>query len=156
MNIVPAEGNSPVSLLFDHINEAKCFPMLFPLGDKTLHDSQSYHLTLSRYFNDRIMHANGHFAWNVEYIFFPQYMSEIEQVVLSVSVVFRGGQKSQRISTSMLRDEESLKSFVRVLCFSPLFSPRFPFLLWVCLFSFPLSVLFFVSGAGRSLEVSLH
>ncbi len=115
VNIAPAEGNSPVRLLSDHTNDDKCFPVLFPLGDKTFYDNRSYHLTLSRYFNNRIMHADGRFARNVEYIFFAQYMSEMDQVVSSVSVALRkgkGGQKSQRISQVMLRDEESLKQLL--------------------------------------------
>ncbi|XP_044191554.1 uncharacterized protein LOC122969696 [Thunnus albacares] len=116
VNIAPAEGNSPVRVLSDHTNEAKCFPVLFPLGSKTFHDSRSYRLTLSRYFNNRIMHADGRFARNVEYIFFAQYMSEIDRVSSSVSVALRkgkGGQKSQRISPEMLMDEESLKKLLK-------------------------------------------
>ncbi|XP_044221305.1 uncharacterized protein LOC122991901 isoform X4 [Thunnus albacares] len=116
VNIAPAEGNSPVRVLSDHTNEAKCFPVLFPLGSKTFHDSRSYRLTLSRYFNNRIMHADGRFAQNVEYIFFAQYMSEIDRVSSSVSVALRkgkGGQKSQRISPEMLMDEESLKKLLK-------------------------------------------
>ncbi|XP_044191600.1 LOW QUALITY PROTEIN: uncharacterized protein LOC122969723, partial [Thunnus albacares] len=116
VNIAPAEGNSPVRVLSDHTNEAKCFPVLFPLGSKTFHDSRSYRLTLSRYFNNRIMHADGRFARNVEYIFFAQYMSEIDRVSSSVSVALRkgkGGQKSQRISPEMLMDEESLKQLLK-------------------------------------------
>ncbi|XP_030019133.1 uncharacterized protein LOC115439438 [Sphaeramia orbicularis] len=115
VSIAPAEGNSPVRMLSDHLNEAKCFPVLFPLSTKTFHDSRMHHLTLSRYFNNRIMHADGRFARNVEYIFYSQYMSEMDQVVSSVSVAMRkgkGGQKSQRISVSMLQDEKSLKQFL--------------------------------------------
>ena len=81
LNLAPAEGNSPVRLLSDHTNEAKCFPVLFPTGHGTYHDSRPHRLTLSRYFNNRILHADGRFAQNVEYIFFAQYLSEIEQVV---------------------------------------------------------------------------
>ncbi|XP_049908659.1 uncharacterized protein LOC126395316 [Epinephelus moara] len=69
VNIAPAEGNSPVRMLSDQSNEAKCFPVLFPVGQKTFHDSQRYQLSLSCYFNNRIMHCDGRFARNVEYIF---------------------------------------------------------------------------------------
>ncbi|XP_078030254.1 uncharacterized protein LOC144466584, partial [Epinephelus lanceolatus] len=116
VNIAPAEGNSPVRMLSDQSNEAKSFPVLFPLGQKTFHDSWRYQLSLSRYFNNRIMHCDGRFARNVEYIFFAQYMSEIDQVMSSVSVALckgKGGQRSQRISQSMLKDEESLKQLLQ-------------------------------------------
>ncbi|XP_049421807.1 uncharacterized protein LOC125882141 [Epinephelus fuscoguttatus] len=116
VNIAPAEGNSPVRMLSDRSNEAKSFPVLFPLGQKTFHDSRRYQLSLSHYFNNRIMHCDGRFARNVEYIFFAQYMSEIDQVMSSVSVALRkgkGGQRSQRISQTMLKDEESLKQLLQ-------------------------------------------
>ncbi len=35
LNLAPAEGNSPVSLLSDKSNEAKCFPVLYPTGGPT-------------------------------------------------------------------------------------------------------------------------
>ncbi|XP_029934951.1 uncharacterized protein LOC115378676 [Myripristis murdjan] len=115
LNIAPAEGNSPVRMLSDHTNEAKCFPVLFPAGDKTFHDGRSHHLTLSRYFNNRIMHADGRFARNVEYIFFAQYMSELDRVVSSVSIALRkgkGGQRPQRITEDMLTDADALKQLL--------------------------------------------
>ncbi len=81
VNITPAEGNSPVRMLSDQTNEVKCFPALFLLGDKTFHNSQSYHLMLSRYFYNRIMHSDGHFVHIVKYIFFAQYVSKLDKVV---------------------------------------------------------------------------
>ncbi|XP_029954136.1 uncharacterized protein LOC115393324 isoform X3 [Salarias fasciatus] len=116
VNVAPAEGNSPVRMLSDDSNEAKCFPVLFPLGQKTFHHVRSHALTLSRYFNNRIMHADGRFSQNVEYIFFAQFMSEMDRVVSSVSVALRkgkGDQGSVQISQSMLQDEESLKQLLQ-------------------------------------------
>ena len=74
LNLAPAEGNNPVRLLSDETNEAKCFPVLFPKGSPTYRDLRQHRLTLSRYFNNRILHADGRFAQNVEYIFFALYM----------------------------------------------------------------------------------
>ncbi|XP_059198565.1 uncharacterized protein LOC131978809 [Centropristis striata] len=116
LNLAPAEGNSPVRLLSDHTNEAKCFPVLFPSGYGTYRDSRQHRLTLSRYFNNRILHADGRFAKNVEYIFFAQYLSEVEQVVSNVSIALRkgkGGVTSKKVSRSVLNDEESLKKLLQ-------------------------------------------
>ncbi|XP_029910642.1 uncharacterized protein LOC115361416 [Myripristis murdjan] len=115
LNIAPAEGNSPVRMLSDHTNEAKCFPVLFPTGGKTYHDGRWHDLTLARYLNNRIMHADGRFARNVEYIFFAQYVSELDKVVSSVSVALRkgkGGQRPQRISEDVLADADALKQLL--------------------------------------------
>nr|XP_061819389.1 uncharacterized protein LOC133608199 [Nerophis lumbriciformis] len=114
--LAPAEGNSPVRMLSDKLNEAKCFPVLFPTSTNTFHTRRTHRLTLSRYFNNRIMHADGRFARNVEYIFFSQYMSELDKVISSISVAMRkgkGGQHSQRISPGMLKDDESLKRLLQ-------------------------------------------
>ncbi|XP_061749313.1 uncharacterized protein LOC133547832 [Nerophis ophidion] len=114
--LAPAEGNSPVRMLSDKLNEAMCFPVLFPTSTNTFHTSRMHRLTLSRYFNNRIMHADGRFARNVEYIFFSQYMSEMDQVISSISVAMRkgkGGQHSQQISPGMLKDDESLKRMLQ-------------------------------------------
>ncbi|XP_077378697.1 uncharacterized protein LOC144019426 isoform X12 [Festucalex cinctus] len=116
LNLAPAEGNNPVKLLSDHTNEAKCFPVLFPQGQNTYYDSRPYRLTLARYFNNRILHADGRFAQNVEYIFFAQYMVEIEQVMSNVSIALRKGNKGQtcqRLSDDLLNNEESLKTLLQ-------------------------------------------
>ncbi|XP_042601481.1 uncharacterized protein LOC122140744 [Cyprinus carpio] len=115
MNLAPAEGNNPVKLLSDFANEAKCFPVLFPQGCNTYHEKRDNRLTLSRYFNNRILHADGRFAQNVEYIFFAQYMSEIEQVVSNVSIALRKGKSgcmSQKVNNNVLNNEESLKKLL--------------------------------------------
>uniref|UniRef100_A0AAX7UK93 ATP-dependent DNA helicase n=1 Tax=Astatotilapia calliptera TaxID=8154 RepID=A0AAX7UK93_ASTCA len=115
LNLAPAEGNNPVKLLSDHANEAKCFPVLFPKGVNTYHENREKRLTLSRYFNNRILHADGRFAQNVEYIFFAQYMSEIEQVISNVSIALRKGKGDctyQNVSHELLKDEESLKKLL--------------------------------------------
>uniref|UniRef100_A0A671UFX1 ATP-dependent DNA helicase n=1 Tax=Sparus aurata TaxID=8175 RepID=A0A671UFX1_SPAAU len=116
LNLAPAEGNSPVRLLSDPTNEAKCFPVLFPTGRGTYHDDRQQRLTMSRYFNNRILHADGRFAQNVEYIFFAQYLSEVQQVVSNVSIALRkgkGGPKSQPVSINVLNDEESLRKLLQ-------------------------------------------
>lgn len=107
LNLAPAEGNNPVKLLSDHANEAKCFPVLFPKGVNTYHKNREKRLTLSRYFNNRILHADGRFAQNVEYIFFAQYMSEIEQVIANVSIALRKGKGDctyQKVSHELLKE----------------------------------------------------
>ncbi|XP_033847315.1 uncharacterized protein LOC117393232 [Periophthalmus magnuspinnatus] len=91
INLAPAEGNNPVRILSDKDNEAKSFPYLFPSGNNTYHTPRQYYLTLARYFNNRILHADGRFAKCVEYIFFAQYMSEVQQVIQQVSIASRKG-----------------------------------------------------------------
>ncbi|XP_078790066.1 uncharacterized protein LOC105353590 isoform X2 [Oryzias latipes] len=114
LNLAPAEGNNPVRLLTNRENEAKCFPVIFPDGKNVYHENRKFKLTLSRYFNNRILHADGRFAQNVEYIFFAQYMSEVEKVVSSVSVALRkekSGSASEGVSADA-RTEKTLKKLL--------------------------------------------
>ncbi|TKS65620.1 ATP-dependent DNA helicase PIF1 [Collichthys lucidus] len=116
LNLAPAEGNCPVKFLSDQTNEARCFPVLFPKGCPTYHDARQHRLTLSRYFNNRILHADGRFAQNVEYIFFAQYMSELEQVVSNVSIALRKGKgkgRNHKVSCETFNTEESLRELLQ-------------------------------------------
>uniref|UniRef100_A0A9J8ADG0 ATP-dependent DNA helicase n=1 Tax=Cyprinus carpio carpio TaxID=630221 RepID=A0A9J8ADG0_CYPCA len=110
LSLAPAEGNNPVKMLADETNEAKCFPVLFPSGTSTYCDKRAQRLTLSRYFNNRILHADGRFAQNIEYIFYAQYLSEIQQVLSNVSIALRKGNGcSKSIPSEMFKDSESLR-----------------------------------------------
>ncbi|XP_076870505.1 uncharacterized protein LOC143521483 isoform X1 [Brachyhypopomus gauderio] len=111
MSVAPAEGNNPVRLLTDQSNEAKCFPVLFPKGTGTFHDNRPERLTLSRYLNTRILNADGRFAKNLDYIFYGQYLSEVNQVVSNVSIALRKGHCAHKtdITSEMLVNKDSLQ-----------------------------------------------
>ncbi|KAK0151704.1 hypothetical protein N1851_006989 [Merluccius polli] len=67
---------------------------------------------MGRYFNNRILHADGRFAQNVDYIFYAQYMSEVQQVVSNHCGREKGGQ-FKKISSNLLNDEEQFKQFLQ-------------------------------------------
>ncbi|XP_048834537.1 uncharacterized protein LOC125709770 [Brienomyrus brachyistius] len=112
MSMAPAEGNNPVRLLTDESNEAKCFPVLFPKGTGTFHERRKEKLTLCRYLNTRILNADGRFAKNLDYIFYGQYLSELQQVVSNVSIAVRKGYDSWDkcpVTSETLTDKDSLQ-----------------------------------------------
>ncbi|XP_035258455.1 uncharacterized protein LOC118219420 [Anguilla anguilla] len=110
LSLAPAQDNNPVRLLTNEGNEAKCFPVLFPKGTGTFNDTRGEKLTICRYFNNRILNADGRFAKNLDYIFYAQYLSEINQVVSNVSIALRKGYDSGRkITSDMLINEDSLQ-----------------------------------------------
>ncbi|XP_072565389.1 uncharacterized protein [Paramormyrops kingsleyae] len=112
MSMAPAEGNNPVRLLTDESNEAKCFPVLFPKGTGTFHDRRKEKLTLCRYLNARILNADGRFGKNLDYIFYGQYLSELQQVVSNVSIAVRKGYDARDkcpVTSETLTNKESLQ-----------------------------------------------
>ncbi|KAI7790400.1 hypothetical protein IRJ41_003612 [Triplophysa rosa] len=111
LNVAPAEGNSPVRLLADETNEAKCFPILFPTSGPTFHDDREVRITLSRNLNARILNADGRFARITDLIFYAQYLSELDQILSNVSIALRkGSDKSllQEVRSEVLTDPNSL------------------------------------------------
>ncbi|XP_033967886.2 uncharacterized protein [Pseudochaenichthys georgianus] len=116
LNIAPAEGNNPVALLTDKTNEAKSFPILFPQGGPTFHDFRNHRVTLASYFKSRIMHADGRFAHNVDYIFYAQYMTEVQMVSSSISIALRKGHfgtSPGTITGAMLNNTDTLKNILQ-------------------------------------------
>ena len=60
------------------------------------------------YLNTRILNADGRFAKNTDYLFYAQYMSELNQVVSNVSIALRKGHDKTCISPEMLTNKDSL------------------------------------------------
>ncbi|XP_073694460.1 uncharacterized protein [Garra rufa] len=115
LNVAPAEGNSPVTMLSDKSNEAKCFPVLYPAGGPTFHDKREVKITLSRYLNARILNADGRFARSTDFIFYAQYLSELHQVVSNVSIALRKGSDKSlltEVTPDMLTNPESLSKIL--------------------------------------------
>ncbi|XP_056598318.1 uncharacterized protein LOC130416992 [Triplophysa dalaica] len=115
MSLAPAEGNNPVRMLMDETNEAKCFPVLFPKGTGTFHESRQEKLTICKYLKNRILNADGRFAQNLDYIFYGQYLSELNQVISNVSIALRKGYHTDnktKITPEKLTNKESLQKIL--------------------------------------------
>ncbi|XP_061191743.1 uncharacterized protein LOC133199982 [Saccostrea echinata] len=116
-NIAPGEGKNPVRMLQEPGNEAKAFPCHFPSGKFTWNEDRGTRITLSRYFNNRLMNADGRFAKDSNYIFFCQFMSELNQVIektqISVRKSFSKMGSEKLVTSSMLQDPEILSRLLR-------------------------------------------
>ena len=116
LSVAPAENNHPIRLLEDATNEGKCFPVLYPTGAPTFHESRKEKISLSSYLNTRLLNADGRFAQNTDYIFCAQYISEVQQVLSNVSIALRkssGTELNYKDDPTMLADAESLRQVLR-------------------------------------------
>ncbi|XP_071104737.1 uncharacterized protein [Haliotis cracherodii] len=113
--VAPAEENNPVRVLTDKSNEARSFPVLFPSGSSTFHDDREERITLARYLHTRLMNADRRFAQNTDYIFYAQYLSEIQQVLSNVSIAMRKGSQSycRNVTAENLTDSDSLRGILK-------------------------------------------
>ncbi|XP_071176421.1 uncharacterized protein [Mytilus edulis] len=115
--VAPGEGSTPVSMIQEEGNEAMSFPAQFPEGSFGSYDSKRpVHLTRSRYFHARLFSGDRRFSSDSSYIFYAQYLSELEQVISKVSIALRKstGKDStgNAITASMLTDRNQLKSLL--------------------------------------------
>ncbi|XP_061167749.1 uncharacterized protein LOC133176667 [Saccostrea echinata] len=116
-NIAPGEGKNPVRMLQETGNEAKCFPYHFPSGKFSWNDERTTRITLSRYFNNRLMNADDRFAKDSNYIFFSQYMSELNQVIEKTQILIRksftkiGNEKF--VTSNIVQDPEVLSKLLK-------------------------------------------
>ncbi|XP_065928750.1 uncharacterized protein [Magallana gigas] len=116
-DIAPGEGKNPVRMLQEPGNEAKAFPCHFPSGRFSWNEERSEKLTLSRYFNNRLMNADNRFAKDSNYIFFSQYMSELNQVIEKTQISIRKSlskcTSGKPVTLDMLQDPITLSSILR-------------------------------------------
>ncbi|XP_062614203.1 uncharacterized protein LOC134275940 [Saccostrea cucullata] len=116
-DIAPGEGNNPVRMLQEEGNEAKTFPYLFPSGRFSWNDNRETRITLSRYFNNRLMNTDGRFAKDSSYIFFSQFLSDLNQVIektqISIRKSVRRIGRDQFVTSDMVQNPEVLSKLMK-------------------------------------------
>jgi hypothetical protein len=115
--VAPGEGNTPVSMLKEEGNEAMSFPVQFPEGTFGTYDcKRKVCLTRSRYFHTRLLSADNRFANDSSYIFYAQYLSELDQVISKVSIAMRKSSgkdtSGKAITANVLSDRKELKTLL--------------------------------------------
>ncbi len=116
-NVAPAEGNKPLPILKEKMIEAKAFPALFPNVQNTLDSERPVKLTLRKYFNSRLLNADTRFAFGTNYIFFAQYMTELQQVLSSVSIALRKASPvlhdGRTLNAKLLTNKDEVKHLLK-------------------------------------------
>ncbi|XP_069106088.1 uncharacterized protein [Argopecten irradians] len=116
-SVAPCEKNNPISILMEKGIEAKAFPVLFPDGENVFSDERDTVITLSRYLHNRLMNVDNRFAQDTNFLFFAQYISELQQVISSVSIALRKGEKigkdGQSINAGILQNQELVKDILK-------------------------------------------
>ncbi|XP_078320119.1 uncharacterized protein LOC111115941 [Crassostrea virginica] len=116
-DIAPGEGKNPIRILQEPGNEAKTFPYLFPSGRFSWNDNRDTRITLSRYFNNRLMNTDDRFAKDSSYIFFSQFMSDLNQVIEKTQISIRKSVTrlgaDQKITSDMVQDPQILSNLMK-------------------------------------------
>ena len=113
----PCEGNNPVSLLTEQGLETKCFPCLFPTGENLFGDDRDVRLTLSRFLLNKLMNVDARYSNDTDFIFFAQYLIELQQVISNVSIALRKtpetGFDGRKITLKSIKDKDSLSDIFK-------------------------------------------
>lgn len=112
ISMAPGEGKSPVSLLTDDNNEVLAFPKLFPDGKFGYDTKRTVKLPLTRYFNARILHKDGRFARNTDYIFYAQHVRDLQHINDSITIAMRKA-RSSNVTASVAKDQTQLTTLIQ-------------------------------------------
>jgi len=119
ISVAPCEKNNPISIFMEKGIEAKAFPILLPDGEHRFDDDRDVSISLTRYLHNRLMNVDNRFAKDTDFIFFAQYISELQQVKSNVSIALRQssekGQIGKNVTADILKDKESLKTIFKMM-----------------------------------------
>ena len=87
--VAPGEGNKLIGILSDKHFEEMCNPTKYPTGKFGLITDRKTKLTVCKYFNQRLLYADGRFARDIEYLLTAQYAVESKQVADDASIALR-------------------------------------------------------------------
>ena len=87
ISIAPGEGQKPIAILTDDYFEEMGNPTKYHYGNFGLKANRQKRLTVHKYFNQRLLNADGRFAKDVEYLLMAQYAVESKQVFDDASIV---------------------------------------------------------------------
>jgi len=117
ISVAPGENMTPMRFLDDPHFEALANPDKYPYGLNSYTASRKKNITVRKYFNQRLLHADGRFAEDVPYLLAAQYVTEAKQVQDEASIALRqmagatvGGRKMQARD---LKDVSNLRALVR-------------------------------------------
>ena len=94
----PGENNIPKYMFLDNDFEILAFPDLFPYGGDDYHNAhRRVKLPIRKYFQQCLLHVDGRFAQNIEYLFCPKYIADIKQIEsdATLAIMLSGGRTLQ-------------------------------------------------------------
>nr|XP_039258260.1 uncharacterized protein LOC120334820 [Styela clava] len=115
--MAPAEDKKPISLLADDKFEQLAYPSLYPDGNNGFSTDRVVPITPRKYFNQRLLDADGRFARNIEYLLSAQYAIESKQIQGDVNhFVFRRVNHecgNNEITAGFIRNSDNINNMIK-------------------------------------------
>ena len=116
-SVAPGEGHKPIGILTDEHFEEMCNPTKYPGGKFGLMSKREIKLTICKYFNQRLLDADGRFAKDIEYLLTAQYAVESKQVVDDASIMLRQTQgrlhRGQALTAGTIRNQQVIQQMIQ-------------------------------------------
>ena len=117
LSVAPGGGKTPMSITKDEFFEEMFNPTKYPSGEGGLKTPRDTKLTVRKYFNQRLLDADGRFGKDVEYLFTAQYMVEDKQVHDAENIAMRQAQGRRHIGAVLtagsVKNKEVLRQMVQ-------------------------------------------
>ena len=94
-SVAPGEGQTPMNMFTDDYFEEMSNPTKYPFGRRGINTHRERSITIHKYFNQRLLHVEGRFAKDIEYLLTAQYAVEHKQVYDEISIAMRQTQGRQ-------------------------------------------------------------
>ena len=115
--LAPSENQNPQNIFKESGADAMAFPTLLPDGNFGLSHDRSIKLSPAKYFNARLFSADPRFATNKDFIFFAQYVTELNYISSNISLALRKGQAvtedGKKVTASMLTQSDNLSNILK-------------------------------------------
>jgi hypothetical protein len=111
--VAPAEKNRPASLLKEKGLEAKAFPHLFPEGKNTYDEDREIKMKFGTYANNRLFSADFRYASDPHYIFFLQYLNDIQHASSGISLQLRKTCSKSQFTLKNISDKKHLNNMLK-------------------------------------------
>ena len=115
--VAPGEGQKPIGILNDKYFEEMCNPTKYPSGRYGLLTERKTKLTVRKYFNQRLLDADGRFARDIEYLLTAQYAVESKQVADDASISMRQTRgrlhRGQVLNAGAVRNQQVISEMIQ-------------------------------------------
>ena len=115
--LAPAENEKPCAFLADKHFEELANPSKYPYGTGGFSAERNCKITARKYFNQRILHADGRFAQDIDYLLAAQYTVESKQVRDDIQISLRQTRghtfQNRAVNAGLLRSPANLQAMIQ-------------------------------------------
>ena len=117
ITVAPGENQRPLAFLTDSGFEELANPAKYPYGTAGFSTERNNTITVKKYFNQRILDADGRFAKDVEYLLAAQYIVESKRVRDESQIAMRQLRglkfRGQNVTAGLLKNSGNMKGIMR-------------------------------------------